>query len=104
MRARVWQNFVERAAADVRVLDEKDIAQLSKWQMNGRDIKNAFNMAIVWCQQRQIPLTAEAVEDLISLVCPFASKDTSGGDANHRRTGSVKTSATHDMRDNLLEF
>ncbi|KAK0734780.1 hypothetical protein B0T26DRAFT_671021 [Lasiosphaeria miniovina] len=81
MRMQVWRNFIDVVPKEVGVLSEVDITGLAKWKMNGREIKNTINMVITWCQKNNKPLDIGAVEDLISLVSPFATKESSPGPA-----------------------
>jgi hypothetical protein len=101
MRAQIWKNFVEHSSEGKPLLEDKDIERLSKWQMNGRDIKNAFNMARLWCQEREVALTVESIEDLIALVNPLVSKFEAETEVEERTT---QKSAMHDIKDNLLDF
>jgi hypothetical protein len=78
MRAQVWNNFVERLSEDEGILSPDDVKRLSLWKMNGREIKNAINLSVAWCRKKNLPLTVEAVEDLIPLVNPTASNEQDG--------------------------
>lgn len=103
MRALVWRNFAEGGPKDLRKLDDADVERLSEWQMNGREIKNAFNMAVSWARRTKSPLTANAVEDLVELVNPFVSKQHEAELTNGvQGAGRGKTSAIEDMHDSLL--
>ncbi|KAI3322075.1 P-loop containing nucleoside triphosphate hydrolase protein [Xylariaceae sp. AK1471] len=75
MRVRVWQNFVERLPESLRTLTVADIESLGKWKLNGREIKNVMNMTVALCQKSDKRLSVDAVEDLIALASPFASKE-----------------------------
>ncbi|RNJ59937.1 hypothetical protein D7B24_000654 [Verticillium nonalfalfae] len=104
MRAKVWGNFVDRAPDNVRKLDGPEIARLSDWSMSGRDIKNTYNMAIVLCQQREVPVTADAVEDLITLVSPFASREGSSEPTKSIRNGTRPKTSTKELEESLLDL
>ncbi|KAK3382525.1 hypothetical protein B0T24DRAFT_672499 [Lasiosphaeria ovina] len=102
MRMQVWCNLIDVVPKELGVLSEVDITELAKWKMNGREIKNTINMAITWCQKNNKPLDIGAVEDLISLVSPFATKESSPEPTGGER--AIKTSATEDLQASLLDF
>ncbi|CAM1507520.1 Fc.00g071610.m01.CDS01 [Cosmosporella sp. VM-42] len=56
-------------------LDEEDIAQLSLWQLNGREIKNAVKMVRNWCDHKGYVMTLARLESGIKVTSPHASKD-----------------------------
>lgn len=98
MRAHVWRNFTEGGPKDLCKLDDADIKRLSQWHMNGREIKNAFNMAVSWARQTKLPLTALAMEDPIELVNPFVSRQHESGLANGiQEVNDQKTTAMEDL-------
>lgn len=90
-RETVWRKFLDRlpdmseeaAAADVddetrpaveKPLDDEDIRQLSLWQLNGREIKNAVRMVHSWCHHKGYIMTLERLESGIRVTSPHASK------------------------------
>lgn len=74
MRAKVWENFMERLPEGFPRLGPADVAQLAQWNINGREIKNVMNMAVSWCHKSEIPFTLDSIEDLLSAVNPRARK------------------------------
>lgn len=94
---------MKRLPEEIGSLSPSDVERLSKWKMNGRDIKNAINMAVAWCQKKNIPLTVDAVEDLIMLVNPFASKELISANGKSDKNG-VKISAIEELNSSLLDF
>lgn len=96
-RETVWRNFLERlpeqpkigAAPDKdadsvtaaaitggdRPLDDADVKELSLWQLNGREIKNAVKMVRAWCNHKGYGISLERLESGIRVTNPHAKKD-----------------------------
>lgn len=74
MRKEIWHIFNSRLPSDMEQLGAQELQRLSTWQMDGRQIKNATNLAVDWCRMKKERLTVEVVEDIIGLSCPFVSK------------------------------
>ncbi|KAK1245574.1 hypothetical protein MKX08_005203 [Trichoderma sp. CBMAI-0020] len=95
-RETVWRKFLARipelkglltqdeetdedvAAKDVALdapLGEADIYQLSLWQLNGREIKNAVRMVQSWCGHKGYAMTLDRLESGIKVTNPHASKE-----------------------------
>ena len=94
-RETVWRKFLQRlpeqtlrvkdvtegdeddedAKPKEKPLDEEDIAQLSLWQLNGREIKNAVKMVRNWCDHKGYVMTLARLESGIKVTSPHASKD-----------------------------
>ncbi|KAK3381212.1 hypothetical protein B0H63DRAFT_396710 [Podospora didyma] len=111
MRMRVWRNFVEDVSKQLSALSDADITELAKWEMNGREIKNTINLAVAWCQNNGLPLSLDAVEDLIALVSPFATKKSEnsselllGNGVAAAVNGAKTTSATEGLEESLLDL
>ena len=60
---------------DDKPLDDEDIAELSLWQLNGREIKTAVKMARSWCGYKGYDLTLSRLENSIKTTSPLANKD-----------------------------
>ena len=75
----MWETFIERLPQDVNTLSPSDIAELSSWKINGREIKNALNMTVSWCRQKKKKLTLDAIEGLLVAIYPAAEKDEAFG-------------------------
>lgn len=56
-------------------LGEADIYQLSLWQLNGREIKNAVRMVQSWCGHKGYAMTLDRLESGIKVTNPHASKE-----------------------------
>jgi SpoVK/Ycf46/Vps4 family AAA+-type ATPase len=60
---------------DNKPLDDKDIAELSLWQLNGREIKTAVKMAHSWCEHKGYTMTLSRLENCIKVTSPHTNKD-----------------------------
>lgn len=95
-RETVWRKFLRRVpelkdvflrqdqetseipAKDVvldTTLGEADIYELSLWQLNGREIKNAVRMVQSWCGHKGYEMTLDRLESGIKVTNPHASKE-----------------------------
>ncbi|KAJ4005491.1 hypothetical protein NW752_002323 [Fusarium irregulare] len=73
-RQTIWSNFLEEMTVYGHTVSNDEIKELAAWTLNGRQIKNALHMAIKWCAQKKEPIDLNAVEHVIRLTCPTASK------------------------------
>ncbi|POR37741.1 Putative 26S protease regulatory subunit [Tolypocladium paradoxum] len=55
-------------------LDDEAIRELSLWQLNGREIKNAVRMVRSWCDHKGYAMTLERLESGIRVTSPHTSK------------------------------
>lgn len=53
----------------------EDIRELSRWQLNGREIENAAKMARCWCDFKGYGLNLHSLEKGIRITSPHASKE-----------------------------
>ncbi|KAK1251345.1 hypothetical protein MKX07_005900 [Trichoderma sp. CBMAI-0711] len=56
-------------------LSSAEIGQLSLWQLNGREIKNAVRMVKSWCDHKGYAMTLERLESGIKVTTPHATKE-----------------------------
>lgn len=56
-------------------LGDVELQQLSLWQLNGREIKNAVRMVKSWCDHKGYLMTLERLESGIKVTSPHATKD-----------------------------
>lgn len=68
-------NKAEGSGEVERPLDEDDVKELSLWQLNGREIKNAVKMTRRWCDHKGYMLTLERLENGIKATNPQSTKD-----------------------------
>lgn len=93
-RETVWRKFLQRLPEQVprvkeiadgeedevpasvdKPLDDEDIAELSLWQLNGREIKNAVKMVKNWCDHKGYVMTLSRLENGIKVTSPHSSKE-----------------------------
>lgn len=87
-RETVWRKFLDRlpeakalpptdepSSSEDKPIDDEDIKQLSLWQLNGREIKNAVKMVRSWCDHKGYLVTLERLENGIRVTNPHANKD-----------------------------
>lgn len=95
-RESIWKKFLERLPAqhpnllqdkgpdedgnevggsDERPIDDEDLKELSLWQLNGREIKNAVKMVRSWCDYKGYVLTLGRMENGIRATTGHATKD-----------------------------
>ncbi|KAI1024781.1 hypothetical protein LB503_007281 [Fusarium chuoi] len=56
-------------------LDDEDIAELSLWQLNGREIKTAVKMVRSWCDHKGYITSLSRLENGIKVTSPHSNKD-----------------------------
>jgi hypothetical protein len=61
-------------------LSEEDLKELSAWQLNGREIKNAVKMVKSWCDYKGYPMTLARLENGIRVTSPHATKNSHEND------------------------
>ncbi|KAI0882897.1 P-loop containing nucleoside triphosphate hydrolase protein [Annulohypoxylon maeteangense] len=76
MRKDIWASFNDRLSADTERLSESSLEKLSIWKMDGRQIRNAMNTTVTWCRKTKEVFNSDAVENIIKLTCPSATKET----------------------------
>lgn len=64
----------EAETVSEKPLDDEDIRELSLWQLNGREIKNAVRMVRSWCDHKGYVMTLERLESGIRVTSPHTSK------------------------------
>ena len=88
-RETVWRKFLQRlpdrsqklladqsgGEASAKPLDDEDIKELSLWQLNGREIKNAVKMVRAWCDHKDYSMTLDKLESGIRVTNPHANKE-----------------------------
>jgi hypothetical protein len=74
-RVGIWQHFLATVPKDLKSLSKADIRELGQWNINGRQIKNAFRMCGAYCKQERKKISLENLEDMIGMSCPSAKKE-----------------------------
>ncbi|KAF2177318.1 P-loop containing nucleoside triphosphate hydrolase protein [Zopfia rhizophila CBS 207.26] len=85
-RVVLWRKFLERLNVNAVVgredeeavsrerLTEEDLKELGKWQLNGREIKNAIKMVKSWCDAKDYEMTLTRLESGIKVTAPHATR------------------------------
>ncbi|KKZ68348.1 hypothetical protein EMCG_05968 [[Emmonsia] crescens] len=93
-REAVWRKFLERlppmvprpGVADgeqeetfevrsaMKEITDEDLKELAMWQLNGREIKNAAQMAKSWCDYKGYDMTLSRIESGIKVTAPHSLK------------------------------
>jgi hypothetical protein len=75
LRVKIWENFLANIPDELCKLEPSEISELGRWNLNGRDIKNALKMTASWCRESGRPISFTAFEDIIAITCPKATKE-----------------------------
>jgi SpoVK/Ycf46/Vps4 family AAA+-type ATPase len=77
----LWSKFLERLPAmkgrvesPARDLEEDDLKELAKWELNGREIKNAIKTVKSWCDAKEYDMSLARLESGIKVTAPQAKK------------------------------
>lgn len=82
----LWRKFLERlpsmkGSSDERPiynLDEGNLEELAKWELNGREIKNAIKTVKSWCDAKVYEMNLLRLENGIKVTAPQGTKRESG--------------------------
>ncbi|KAF2419775.1 ATPase [Tothia fuscella] len=77
----LWKKFLDRIPqkqGQTRDLVDEDFEELSKWDLNGREIKNAIKTVKSWCDCKGYDLNLLRLESGIKVTAPQAKKRESG--------------------------
>ena len=74
-RSTIWRNFLGRLSDIPIEISEEENGQLARWNLDGRQIKNALFVTVTWCRQKSQNLTVEIITEMIKMTCPKASRD-----------------------------
>jgi hypothetical protein len=75
-RLLLWQKFLSRLPQDAAKprVSKKDMQELAKWEMNGREIKNAIKTVRTWCVCKEFEMNLLRLESGIKVTAPQAKK------------------------------
>lgn len=75
-RLLLWQKFLSRlpGADTLAKVSKKDIEELAKWDLNGREIKNAIKTVRTWCICKDFQMNLLRLESGIKVTAPQATK------------------------------
>ncbi len=75
-RLLLWEKFLSRLPeneANVTISDE-DMKELAKWNLNGREIKNAIRTVRIWCLCKGYEMNLQRLESGVVVTAPQAKK------------------------------
>jgi hypothetical protein len=72
----LWQKFLSRLPGnEVRAeLSDKEMEELAKWELNGREIKNAIKTVRTWCLCKGFEMNLKRLESGILVTAPQSKK------------------------------
>jgi hypothetical protein len=75
-RLLLWQKFLSRLPGPdtLAKVSKKDIRELAKWELNGREIKNAIKTVRTWCICKGFGMNLVRLESGIKVTAPQAVK------------------------------
>jgi SpoVK/Ycf46/Vps4 family AAA+-type ATPase len=75
-RLQIWQKFLSRLPnTDIQAkLTKDDVEELAKWELNGREIKNAIKTVRTWCVCKSFEMNLLRLESGIKVTAPQATK------------------------------
>lgn len=76
-RLLLWQKFLSRLLGpEVQAkVSKKDMDELAKWELNGREIKNAIKTVRTWCVCKGFEMNLVRLESGIKVTAPQALKN-----------------------------
>ncbi|PKS11796.1 hypothetical protein jhhlp_001089 [Lomentospora prolificans] len=69
-----WKDEAEANLAG-KGISEEDLKELGRWNLNGREIKNAAKMVQSWCDFKGYAVTLSRLENGIKVTSPHAAKE-----------------------------
>ncbi|KAI8715738.1 AAA domain-containing protein [Fusarium sp. LHS14.1] len=66
-RRQIWSNFINRLPPDSINLDDKDLESLSRWDINGRQIKSAIKTARIMAANEGVPLGVRHLDIVLNI-------------------------------------
>jgi SpoVK/Ycf46/Vps4 family AAA+-type ATPase len=77
----LWEKFLTRLPAingrevtPIEDLETEDLKELAKWELNGREIKNAITTVRSWCEAKDYEMSLARLESGIRVTAPQAKK------------------------------
>ena len=68
------EDGADAESGPANAISEEDLAELSAWVLNGREIKTAVKMVTTWCAHKGHAMTLERLENGIHVTSPHATK------------------------------
>ncbi|KIW00918.1 uncharacterized protein PV09_07661 [Verruconis gallopava] len=83
----LWRKFLERLPPmrcserrPIDGLEEEDLKELAKWELNGREIKNAIKTVKSWCDVKGYEINLHRLESGIKVTAPQGKKTEAGSE------------------------
>jgi hypothetical protein len=75
-RLLLWEKFLSRlpGANTLANISTEDMQELAKWELNGREIKNAIKTVRTWCVCKDFEMNLIRLESGINVTAPQANK------------------------------
>lgn len=72
----LWKKFLSRLPGEdiIAELGDGDLEQLAKWELNGREIKNAIKTVRTWCVCKDFEMNLTRLEAGIKVTAPSSTK------------------------------
>lgn len=76
----LWRKFLDRLPMEtgkvrpLEGLERGDLEELAKWELNGREIKNAIKTVKMWCDCKEYDMSLLRLESGIKVTAPQAKK------------------------------
>ena len=76
----LWHKFLDRLPMEtgkvrpLEGLERGDLEELAKWELNGREIKNAIKTVKMWCDCKEYDMSLLRLESGIKVTAPQAKK------------------------------
>ena len=76
----LWRKFLDRLPMErgkvspLEGLERGDLEELAKWELNGREIKNAIKTVKTWCDCKEYDMSLLRLESGIKVTAPQAKK------------------------------
>ncbi|KAF2268870.1 P-loop containing nucleoside triphosphate hydrolase protein [Lojkania enalia] len=81
-RSQVWTSFISRLPPKQFEISKEQIESLSKWKLNGREIRNMLRTTITWRSKDQRPITLDDLDNILAITYPNAGNDGKDTDAS----------------------
>lgn len=73
-----FEEHEKKSTRALDYLDEEDLKELAKWELNGREIKNTIKTVKAWCDAKAYDMNLSRLESGIKVTAPNSSKRSTG--------------------------
>lgn len=82
-REQIWRKFGEKAG-DEAEFGEEDYKELANWEINGREIKNAFSSSKILATSKKEKISIRVVKQVLDIMTSFSLEDIKRGTRERR--------------------